>query len=203
MELVIPISALEHHVYCPRQAAIIHVDGVWFDNAHTVRGRRGHKRVDTAPSRVERGRRVLRGIPLWSERLGLTGRADVVEVLPDGSVEPVEYKHGTRHGRAAEVQLCAQGLCLEEMLGIEIRFGFVWYAGHRRREQVALDEDLRQLTLTTILEIRSAFDSDGLPQPVNDQRCEECQLEHYCKPALVADPGEVTLYVSEEVLRCS
>lgn len=99
----IPISALEHHEYCPRQCALIHADGIWTDNAHTVRGTAGHRRVDNAPSRVERGRMVLRGLPLWSEQLGIAGRADVVEVSDDGHLTPVEYKTGVRHGRAADL----------------------------------------------------------------------------------------------------
>lgn len=125
IEPVIPLRALEHDAYCPRQAAMIHVDGVWADNAHTVRGVRGHRRVDTAPSRHERDRRVLRGLSLWSEQLGLVGRADAVEIFDDGTIEPVEYKHGRRHGAAAESQLCAQAFCLEEMLGVSVQVGHV------------------------------------------------------------------------------
>jgi hypothetical protein len=87
MDVVVPISALEHDAYCPRQAAIIHVDGFWRDNSHTVRGTRGHQRVDTEGHRSERGRRVIRGLPLWSERWGLSGRADVVEITADDMIE--------------------------------------------------------------------------------------------------------------------
>ncbi|MXW23318.1 MAG: Dna2/Cas4 domain-containing protein, partial [Chloroflexi bacterium] len=90
---VIQISAIEHFVYCPRQCALIHCDGVWSDNAHTVRGARAHRRVDSGEHRQERGRQVLRAIPLWSEELGLSGRADAVEV-EDDAVRPVEYKAG-------------------------------------------------------------------------------------------------------------
>ena len=106
---IVPISAIEHFVYCPRQCALIHCDGVWSDNAHTVRGVRAHRRVDSGQHRHERGRKVLRGIPLWSEALGLSGRADVVEI-EIGAVRPVEYKSGVRHGSAADLQLCAHDL---------------------------------------------------------------------------------------------
>lgn len=116
-EPVIALSALEHHVYCPRQCALIHVDGLWIDSEHTVRGDLGHRRADSGEHKQERGRLVLRAVPLWSEQLGLTGRADVVELHSDGSLVPVEYKIGRRHGDAAHVQLCAQALCLEEMTG--------------------------------------------------------------------------------------
>ena len=100
-ELVVPVAALEHHVYCPRQCALIHVDGLWFDNRHTVRGQAGHRRADSGEIKSERGRTVLRSVPLFSERLGLSGRADAIEVHTDSSVVPVEYKMGVRHGIAA------------------------------------------------------------------------------------------------------
>jgi len=115
IEPVVPISAIEHFAYCPRQCALIHCDGVWNDNEHTVGGTRAHRRVDSGEHRRERGRMVLRSIPLWSESLGLSGRADAVE-MADNAVVPVEYKAGVRHGNAADLQLCAQALCLEEML---------------------------------------------------------------------------------------
>ncbi len=200
--VVIPLRALENHLYCPRQAAIIHVDGVWRDNAHILKGLRGHQRVDTHPSRHERGRHVIRGLELWSERLGLTGRADVVELLDDGTIEPVEYKHGSKHGRNAEVQLCAQALCLEEMLNVEVSHGHVWYAGPRQRERVAIDDELRTLTHRSIVAIRASFTADALPPALNDARCGECQLNGYCLPSLVANPERIDRYISEEVFEC-
>ena len=132
---VVAISAIEHFSYCARQCALIHCDGVWADNAHTVRGSRAHRRVDSGQSRKERGKLVLRAIPLWSEELGLSGRADAVEI--DGeTVRPIEYKAGTPHGAAANLQLCAQGLCLEEMLGVDGAEGYLstlYVRDHRAR----------------------------------------------------------------------
>ena len=111
VEPIVLLSALEHHMYCPRQCALIHVDGVWQENPHTVKGSFGHKRVDTDPPRVERGVKMLRGIPLWSEELGLSGRADAVEVHPDGTMVPVEYKIGghtvARRPSSSVLRLCA------------------------------------------------------------------------------------------------
>lgn len=202
IEPVIPLRALEHYNYCPRQAAIIHVDGVWRDNAHTIRGRRGHRRVDNDASRVERGRTVVRGLTVWSERLGLTGRTDVVEVSEDGYVTPVEYKSGVRHGRSADVQLCAQAICLEEMLNVKIPRGYLWFAANRRRIAVPLDQELRDLTVTTIIELRKLFDDQLLPPAVDDERCDECQLRGYCLPDLVADAVRVSDYVATEVFSC-
>lgn len=202
VEPVVLLSALEHHMYCPRQCALIHVDGVWQENPHTVRGSFGHKRVDTDRPRVERGVRMLRGIPLWSEKLGLSGRADAVEVHPDGTLMPVEYKIGTPHGRAAAVQLCAQALCLEEMMGAPISAGAIWYGGRRRRHHVVFDEDLRLLTLNTIDEVRATLTSSELPPAVDDRRCDECQLLGHCIPNVSGHPERVERYVRLKVLSC-
>lgn len=197
----IAISALEHHLYCPRQCALIHLDGVWADNRHTIRGHRGHRRVDQGRDRWERGRLVLRGIPLWSEQYGLTGRADAVEIGGDGTPVPIEYKIGRRHGKSAEVQVTAQALCLEEMTGAEISRGFVWYSGPRRRQAVDIDQELRSFTAAAIDEVRTMLRGVDLPNAVDDARCTECQLVGHCLPAVVADSGRARDYVAE-VLSC-
>ena len=201
-EPVIPISAIEHFVYCPRQCALIHCDGVWSDNVHTVKGTRAHRRVDGGQHRVERGRRVLRGIPLWSESLGLSGRADVVEMDRD-AVRPVEYKSGVRHGVTADLQLCAQALCLEEMLGVAVPSGSVWYAGPRRRVEVEFTEKLRAQTLEAIDAIRQQLLTGVLPDAANDARCTECQLLHHCLPGLTNATRKVQRYMSSVVFGCA
>ena len=200
-EPVIPISAIEHFVYCPRQCALIHCDGVWSDNAHTVRGTRGHRRVDGGRHRMERGRRVLRGIPLWSESLGLSGRADVVEI-DGGAIRPVEYKSGVRHGMAADFQLCAQALCLEEMFGTGVSSGSVWYGGTRRRVEVEFARTLRDQVRATIDAIRTQLLSGVLPDAVNDERCKQCQLLHHCLPEVTNTPRRVQRYMSTVVFGC-
>ena len=201
-EPVIPISAIEHFVYCPRQCALIHCDGVWSDNAHTVRGSRAHRRVDGGQHRVERGRRVLRAIPLWSESLGLSGRADVVEVEGE-TVRPVEYKSGVRHGLAADLQLCAQALCLEEMLGISVLSGSVWYGGPRRRVEVEFTGGLRSRTRAAIDAIRAQLLTGALPEAPNDERCRECQLLHHCLPGVSSSTHRVRRYMSNVVFGCA
>lgn len=198
----LPISSLEHHRYCPRQCALILVDGVWTDNVHTVRGQRGHRRADAPAVRRERGRVVARAVPLWSARYGLTGRADAIEVDDRGEVVPVEYKMGTRHGDTADVQLCAQALCLEEMLDCRVERGAVWYAGWRRRHPVVFDDALREATVEVIERVRGLASAHQLPSAVDDARCQECQLIWHCLPWLVASPGSVDAYVEEEVWRC-
>lgn len=201
-EPTVAISAIEHWEYCPRQCALIHADGVWADNEHTVRGERAHRRADSGRHRVERGRRVLRSIPLWSERLGLSGRADVVEVTSDGRLVPVEYKSGTRHGDAAHLQLCAQALCLEEMLDVAVDEGALWFGGPRRRVAVRFDDQLRSRTVTTIEAIREVLVRGGLPGAPADERCTSCQLQGHCLPQVVSRPELVTRYVTDEVFGC-
>ena len=225
---IVQISAIEHFVYCPRQCALIHCDGVWSDNVHTVRGSRAHRRVDSGRHRRERGRLVLRSIPLWSETLGLSGRADAVEIEPatgedlppanDESVlsdraaaaglerctvRPVEYKSGVRHGTAADLQLCAQALCLEEMLGVDVADGHVWYGGPRRKVPVAFTPALRAEVRAIIREIRTQLLTVELPAATNDRRCTECQLRHYCLPELTAAPNRVNRYMANIVFRCA
>src|SRR5882724_4292817 len=121
----LPISALQHWLYCPRQCALIHVERLWSENAFTAEGRVLHERAHEGGEENRPGLHITRGISLWSERLGLSGVADVVEFRgPDGRPFPVEYKRGRpKPHRADEVQLCAQGLCLEEMLGVVIPEG--------------------------------------------------------------------------------
>lgn len=200
-EPVVPISAIEHYSYCPRQCALIHCDGVWHDNEHTVRGTRGHRRVDSGEHRWDRGRMVLRGIPLWSESLGLSGRADAVEV-GDGHVCPVEYKSGSRHGTTADLQLCAQALCLEEMLGVAVASGRVWYGGPRRSVAVEFTGGLRAEVLATVERIREQLLSGSLPRAPNDERCDECQLRHHCLPELAGASRRLARYV-DSVFECA
>jgi CRISPR-associated exonuclease Cas4 len=184
----IPLSALEHYEYCPRQCALIHVDGLWADNRHTIIGQRGHRRADSSAHKQERGRKVLRSVPLWSEALNLTGRADIVEVWPDGTVVPVEYKSGSQHGLAAHIQLCAQALCLTEMLHRPVLFGFLWFTGRRRRLRVEFAPELQQLTLARIRAVAEMMAARTLPPAPDDERCDQCQLHSQCLPELVAHP---------------
>ena len=195
---VVPISAIEHFEYCSRQCALIHIDGIWADNPHTVRGARAHRRTDDpTKSRKERGKQVLRAVPLWSELHGLSGRADVIEVSDDGAVQPVEHKSGVRHGITADLQVCAQAICLEEMLDTSISEAAIWYGGPRRRFRVDLTSELRRSTLHTIEEIRQQLVEGVLPHAPNDSRCSQCQLRHHCLPETSANAAEVAVYLQQ------
>lgn len=185
--LTVRISSLEHYVYCPRQCALIEVEGQWEDNRHVVRGQRSHRRADSGTTSRSQHVTTLRSIPLWSERHRLIGRADIVEVTGDGLV-PVECKAGTRHGDAADVQLCAQAVCLEEMFETEIGHGHLWFGASRRRARVELDRELRDRTFDVIESIRAMLVSAQLPFAPADRRCDECQLINRCMPTVVSDP---------------
>lgn len=192
-ELEVPISALEHWSYCPRQCALIHVEQTYEENLFTVRGRIAHERVDAGPVSSAAGVRVLRSVPLWSERYGLTGKADVVEIGPGGPM-PVEYKVGRRRGRHADLQLCAQALCLEEMFDTVVPRGAVYFHAARRREEVRFDERLRAETTAAVAAVRELLASQSLPSAPNDARCPNCSLINACLPSVVGERAMVRGY---------
>lgn len=195
----IPLSALQHWAYCPRQCALIHVEQVFDDNLFTQRGQALHKRVDDPGFELRDGLRVERALPLFCDRLGLVGKADVVEFLPDGTPYPVEYKHGSRHKRADiaacdDVQLAAQALCLEEMFGRPVAEGALYYATSRRRRIVAMDEALRRRVVEIADAVRQLRLSAVMPPPLNDDHCRACSLFDRCQPeAVTAGAGHRAL----------
>jgi CRISPR-associated exonuclease Cas4 len=187
---LVALSALEHWRYCPRQCALIHIEAAWRDNDSTTHGALAHQRVDRDRGRVERGVRVVRGLPLWSERLGLVGKADVIELRPEGP-RPIEYKVGRRRSRPAEIQLCAQALCLEEMFETTVPSGAIYHARSGRRRPVEFDGELRAETLTVVHAVRVLLQETSLPSAPNDARCRDCSLEGLCLPGLVGAPARV------------
>lgn len=186
----VPISALEHYSYCPRQCALIHVEQTWDENLYTIRGQHAHERVDAGESSATGGVRTLRDIPVWSDRHGLRGKVDVLELQASGPV-PVEYKVGRPHGPHASLQVCAQALCLEEMLGTSIPRGVIYYHAVRRRTDVELDDALRAETLRAIEAIRAMLREQSVPPAPNDLRCPKCSLLHSCLPAVVAEANRL------------
>ena len=181
------ISALEHYSYCPRQCALIHVEQVFDENLYTLRGRRVHERAHEPDSALEGGVRVERGMPLFSERLGLVGKADVVEFQPGETPYPVEYKSGPRRrNRHDDIQICTQAMCLEEMLGGDVPRGAVYHFSSKRRREVVFDQELRSLTEETIREVRHMLVTAAVPPPVADARCPKCSLFDACMPIVLA-----------------
>lgn len=188
------LSALQHFAFCPRQCALIHLEQAWSENIYTLRGLRVHEQVNQPGDELmEEGIRVERALPLYSHRLKLKGIADAVEFLADGTIYPVEYKSGNRKEKLPdEIQLCAQALCLEEMLNCSIPKGALFYHGSRRRREVGLDESLRNLTIQAVADTRQMLQSQRLPAPVNDQRCPNCSLLETCMPEAVSQFSRVT-----------
>ena len=186
----IPLSALQHWAYCPRQCGLIHLEQAFADNIHTARGQAVHRLVDTPGYEMQAGVKVERALPLWCDRLGLIGKADLVEFHPDGRIFPVEFKYGRRRQKHHDdVQLAAQALCLEEMLGRPVTHGAIYHASSRRRREVAITPELRRLVMETADAIRAMLASGRLSPPVNDARCRECSLNEICEPAALAAKG--------------
>ncbi len=183
----IPISALNQYAYCPRRCYLIHVEGEFTDNIHTQSGTREHERVDQLAHEIKSGVRVEFALPVWSERLAITGRCDVVEFHPDGTVYPVEYKHGRRRQWLNDdLQLAAQAMCLEEMLAVAIARGAIYHQKSRRRREVSIDGNLRHSVIDAIAAVKNLFASKQCPVPTeNKKRCQECSLNVLCNPELV------------------
>lgn len=183
----IMLSALQHWSYCPRQCALIHLEQAFDENVHTMRGNAVHERVDTAGFETFEGVKSERALPVWSERLGLTGKCDVVEFHPDGRIYPVEYKHGKKRSQTHDdLQLAAQAMCLEEMFGKSVEKGAIYHHSSRRRREVKITPELRQQVCDTVASIRAMLASGKLPPPVNDARCKECSLNDICQPQAMA-----------------
>lgn len=195
-DLQLPISALQHWCYCPRQCALIHVEQAFRENVHTLRGRDAHVRVDRPGTGARAGVRVERRLQLWSERLGLSGMADVVEFELDGTPYPIEYKHGSTRKlpwvvACDEVQLGAQALCLEEMTGRPVREGALFYASSKRRRIVPIGDVLRCRVYQAIESVRQQLAGGVVPSPSWDDRCAACSLLDLCQPAALADRGVI------------
>lgn len=189
------LSALQHYLFCPRQCAMIHLEQTWDDNSLTMQGNILHERVHDS-KREKRGDVITSyGLRLASTRLGLSGQADVVEFhksesgcsLPNTRGKwqpfPVEYKRGRpKKDNCDTVQLCAQALCLEEMLDCRIPCGALYYGKERRRKDVLFDQSLRDETERCVTETHALLNSGTTPPPVADKRCGRCSLKERCLP---------------------
>lgn len=189
---LLPISALQHLLFCERQCALIHIEGLWVENRLTIEGRHLHVKAHDGPSETRSGVRVARGLSLRSFRLGLVGKADVVEFHPSAGGDearalPVEYKRGRpKKHEADRVQLCAQALCLEEMLGARVPTGAIYYGLPRRRTDVVFDVRLRCLTEQTAQRLHALVASARTPPAVREAKCESCSLLDVCLPGAMS-----------------
>jgi CRISPR-associated exonuclease Cas4 len=184
---LIQLSALQHLVFCERQCALIHIEQMWSENLFTAEGRIMHDKVDTA-NRESRGNiRIEYGVPMRSLRLGLIGKADAVEFhrMDDGIwiPFPVEYKRGKpKMDDCDKVQLCAQAICLEEMLDVEINNGALFYGQTRRREEVVFDEKLRRETEDAARKVHALIELGTTPKAEYSKKCKKCSLYELCMP---------------------
>lgn len=196
---LIPLSGLQHLLYCERQFALIHVEQLWDDNVFTVQGTQLHKLVERRQTELRRGIRIARAVPVRSSRLGVSGRADAIELRPDPSgiaipglsghwsLYPVEYKRGRpKQHRADDVQLCAQALCLEEMLAADVPRGALFYGAVRRRKEVEFDSELRSIVEHAAMRAHELFDKRQTPSARRDSRCDRCSLLQLCQPTAVS-----------------
>ncbi|WGL18110.1 CRISPR-associated protein Cas4 [Microbulbifer bruguierae] len=184
MDDFLPLSALQHYAYCPRQFALIHIEQAWAENRYTAEGRILHERVDSGVAEQRKDVRFERSVMLRSEHLRLTGKLDLLEVHGSERFVPVEYKRGKpKLVDWDRIQVCAQALCIEEMRSIQVTEGAIWYWEVRRRELVALSPDLRNLTLSMIENCHSLIELGQTPKPISDNsRCRACSLRDLCGP---------------------
>lgn len=202
---LLPLSALQHLVFCPRQCGLIHLEGVWFENQFTAEGRILHERVHIPGAERRRRVRTEFSLPLRSLRLGLVGQADVVEFYarpgaPPGAAMdpyPVEYKRGRPKSDDSDlVQLCAQAICLEEMLGISVPEGAFFYERERRRLRVEFSDDLRGTVEEVSLRLHEMVASGRTPAPDYGRKCRSCSLAGACLPRPCSGKGRVSRYLA-------
>jgi CRISPR-associated exonuclease Cas4 len=216
----LPVSALQHLAFCPRQCALIHIECQWQENVLTARGRLEHERVDDGYKEFRRGKCQISALAIRSETLRLQGQLDVLELeLIDAAGSnnlsalgvkgtwrafPVEFKHGEpKENDCDRIQLCAQAICLEEMLNIRIETASLFYQRIRRREDVLLDEPLRVKTAQAAQTLHELFLLGKTPPPVYSKRCKSCSMLEICLPqkmAVGAGRYRRTLFTPQEPL---
>jgi CRISPR-associated exonuclease Cas4 len=209
---LMPVSAIQHLLFCERQCALIHIEQIWDENVLTAEGRQQHDRCDEMGSETRRDVLIARGLFIQNLELGLSGKTDVVEfhrVVERGPEAislkdvagfwrpfPVEYKHGKpKTGSCDEAQLCAQAMCLEEMLGVHISEGALFYQRPRRRTSVEFSDNLRLIVINAALRLHELFQRGITPPAVNDKRCDNCSLKSQCLPNCTSGKHLVSDYL--------
>lgn len=183
----VPLSALEHYAYCPRQSGLILLEDAFTDDAATIRGTLLHERVDTPGNRGRGTIRTLHALPVWHDAYGLTGICDTVELHADGTILPIEHKSGRyRPGGPADLQAAAQAICLQKMFNRPVPQAAVYSAADRRRHLITIDETLHNRVTETASRIRGMLASSRLPAPTADSRCRRCSMADGCMPTLLS-----------------
>lgn len=181
----LPISAISHYLYCPRQAALIHIEQVWSENELTVSGKIAHENVDRERKEKDHGLLKEYSMHVFSDSLRIIGIADVVEFLSDGELIPVDYKHGRISGfKSSQAQVTAIALCLEEMLGRAITQGAIYHIRSHKRKNFLIDTKLRELTLGTIHALHTMIKKEQIPKAEFSKKCLRCSLISLCMPKM-------------------
>ena len=197
---LIPISALQHFIFCPRQCALIHIERAWEENLLTAQGRGLHERAHSEISETRPDCKRIFGLPVRSLKFGLAGQCDCVLETPDKKMIPLEYKRGRPKIKDMDtVQLCAQVLCLEEMTGSRIKEGFIYYFRIKKRLHVNVDDNLRALTIETIDKCRKMIEEGVTPPPVFSKKCLSCSLKEVCMPEFMEKQRKVSLYIDRMI----
>ena len=198
--LLLPISALQHLLFCERQCALIHLEGLWAENRLTAEGRLLHNKVHDADDERRSGTSLARGLELSSPRLGLYGIADMVEFRDGAPPRPIEYKRGRpKKYKTDAVQLCAQAFCLEEMLGQHVPEGAIFYGKTRRRFVVAFDIDLRAATEAAAERLHILIRSGVTPSARREPKCDRCSLQSLCMPDVLGPRATASRYLQATV----
>jgi len=222
---LLSISALQHLAFCERQWGLMYLENIWSENPLTAEGRILHEQADEPGTESRVDLRIARGLGLRSLRLGLTGRADVVEFhrlagelaqsnRPEKDREwvrlqdvqgywkpvPVEYKHGKpKTDRCDEVQLCAQALCLEEMLEVSISAGAIYYGKPRRRTEVVFDSSLRRETESLAEKLHELTKAQKTPAAKYGKWCRSCSIESFCLPKATSAKRTIRRYLDQTI----
>lgn len=184
MDDPIPISALQHYAFCPRQCAYIHIERLWQDNFLTAKGNQLHERVNSNESEKRGNIKTERSVQVSSDKYGLVGQLDLLEIQSEPfQLTPVEYKRGKpKINDCDRIQLCAQVLCLEEMRNVSIKSAALWYWQVRKREWIEIDESIRDLTIKTIDAVHNLIENKLLPKAVYSSSCKACSFFDICQP---------------------
>jgi len=197
---LLPLSGLQHLAFCERQWALIHLERQWVENRLTVEGRQRHEHAHEQKEEWREGVRISRGLAVRSLRLGVAGIVDVVEFWPQPQGPPrpfpIEYKRGRpKPDLCDEVQLCAQALCLEEMVAVEVPSGAIFYGQPRRRTKVSFDSKLRAETETLVQRMHNLYAARATPQAQYAPKCDHCSLLEICLPATAGEGRSVARYL--------
>ncbi|KIX11177.1 CRISPR-associated protein Cas4 [Dethiosulfatarculus sandiegensis] len=197
---LLPLSALQHLAFCPRQCGLIHLERQWEENLFTAQGRVMHQKAHEEQTETRGGLRIVRGLPLRSLSLGLSGVADIVE-FHNGEPFPVEYKRGRpKAGNCDQVQLCAQAICLEEMLKKSIAGGALFYGQTHRRLDVLFDDPLRQATKDLAQSLHQMMEQGRTPKAQPGPKCKSCSLVKVCLPE-TSGKEKVETYLKRQITR--